>query len=96
MPCYSITVNALDLGKVGPIAPDLLKLAMESLGIPAGQWTLQGSKVVIRATYGSDAAKITQDQIAQAYSTQVVKRTALKMGWQLKQTGANKYQVIKR
>lgn len=38
----------------------------------------------------------SQAEIRQAYSTQIVKQTAKKFGWTLKQTGPNQFQTLKR
>lgn len=93
MPCDSIIRNTVDIGKVDP---GLLEKAMTDLGVPRDYWRHVGQSVQITSYAGAAWAGVTQDNIKQAYSAQVVKTTAAKMGWQVKQTGAFKYQVIKR
>lgn len=96
MPCDSIITNRVDLGKVNL---DLLTKAMTALGVSASQWRYDGAQVIIqgaRWAMSSSVANLTQAQIKQAYSTEVVKHTAASKGWQLKQVAPNKYQVAKR
>lgn len=89
MPCDTIQTATVDLGKLDPV---LLDLAMADLGL-TGRYVYDRAigKITMRG-YGQP----TEAQIKQAYSAQVVKQTAKKFGWQIKETGRFQYAVTKR
>jgi hypothetical protein len=84
MPCDTIQTTTVNLGKVNG---DLLAKAMQSIGCP--YFTYDGERVRVA---GKD---VTQNEIKVAYSRQVVMSQAQRFGWQFKQTGPNKFEVIK-
>lgn len=89
MPCDTVQTATVDIGKLDPtLAADALKaLGMETLV------SYSDGKLIQRGRY---AGQDISAQFKVQYSHQVVQQTAKKMGWQLKPTGANKYEVIKR
>lgn len=92
MPCDTVQTNSVKLAD--NTDPTLLARAMAALGIPAGRYTHDAAagQVIIR---GSTGANITKANIAQAYGAEVVKATAAKRGWKLKQIAPFKYAVTK-
>lgn len=94
MPCDSIQISRAKLA--GNVDPGLLEKAMLELGISRDQYEHDAARqlVVMRVARGVTAP--SQAQITQAYSAQVVKSTARKNGWQLKQLSQFKYEVIRR
>lgn len=88
MPCNTIQTVTVDLGKVDPL---LINSAIQALGFQ-DYVSYRGGKLYIR---GRDETETTR-QVKQAYSAEVVKQQAKKMGWQLKQTAPFQYQVVKR
>lgn len=92
MPCDTLQTNTVKLAD--NVSPDLLGRAMLALGIRSGQYTHDAAagQVVIRGYTGQN---VTQAEIAQAYSAEVVKATASKRGWKLKEVSKFKYVVTK-
>lgn len=104
MPCDTIQTVGVDLGKVDP---GLLTLALTELGLNpqkngnritfyGGSYdtttktaTLSSSRMA-----GTNAEELTA-KIKRAYSAEVVKATAKRYGWQIKETEPYKFQVIK-
>lgn len=103
MPCDSIRTNSVDLSSIGRIDLKLLAAALNALGLGAAvqtDGTIQGRNVYYGGGQltlsGYTATQIKLDQVKQAYSAEVVKSTAKRFGWTLKQVEPFKYQVIKR
>lgn len=107
MPCDTISTMGIDLGKVDP---ELLFKALQALNLSPvkyeqmgritwdnGYYDLQTKQATIRtsAMQGEGSVESVTASIKRAYSAEVVKATAKKYGWQLKQTAEFKYQVIK-
>jgi hypothetical protein len=98
MPCYTITqvkliLNNADIG--------LLKKALEGMGKTVYQDGLkrlswQGG------SYNKDGGLLTVrdkdkgNAIQRAYSKEVIMTKAQRFGWTVKETGQNKYEVLKR
>lgn len=106
MPCYSRIESTVELGQ--NTDPLLLAKAMQALGYeverlgqkPAdgfafAKGSLDGEFVGGRLTFWSVRA-IDQNEIKRAYSTEVVKATAQRFGWQVKQASPNKFQLSRR
>lgn len=106
MPCDTIRTNSVDLASIGRIDADLLASALNQLGIRC----TVGSTGTVKYISGSNvnwqpgqdlnlyrgASGISLDQVKQAYSAEVIKSTAKRYGWTLKQTAQFKFQVVKR
>lgn len=93
MPCDQITTNTVKLG--GNIDPDLLARALLALDVRSGQYTHDPATESVTVRTLRNGKPITQAQIAQAYSAEVVKSTAAKRGWKLKEVSKFKYVVTK-
>jgi hypothetical protein len=95
MPCDSISTNRVKLAE--NTSPELLAKAMAALGVSPGQWyhDKAAQEVVLRVSRSNAAGEITQANIAQAYSAEVVKATAAKRGWKLKQVAPFKFVALK-
>jgi hypothetical protein len=59
-----------------------------------GSMWIEGGELKATSADG-EKLKGLVSQIKRAYSAEVVKQTARRFGWQVKQVGVNKYQVIK-
>lgn len=98
MPCDRIQRTDVDLGKVDPT---LLAAALNALHLNAVH---QGERIYFRnGSYQNGTLTlqgVNVDErtatIKQAYSGQVVRSTAKKYGWQVKEVAQNKFQVVKR
>lgn len=98
MPCDSIRETQIDLGKINP---EILTAALNRLGLNA---RIQNG--IIRFTGGtfyegrltstSLNAEEQAKEIRRAYSGEVIRTQARKYGWQVKETGKNQLEVIKR
>ena len=102
MPCDQIRQTSVDLSALGKIDLGLLAAAFRDLGL-GGE--VQMGKVISldRGSYDAVTGKLqvygiapSMDTIKRAYSAQVVKVTAKRFGWQIKQVGQFEYQAIKR
>jgi len=90
MPCDTVQITGIQLGKVDAA---LLEAAMASLDYQRYQWKLIGEEVQVRGQ------RLTDEDISAvkvAYSQQVVKQTANKFGWQLKQISPTQFVAVKR
>ncbi len=103
MPCDTIRTTSVDLSSIGKIDVELLARGLNALGLGATvqtDGTIAGRNVSYSGgrleLSGYSAGRVTLDQVKQAYSAEVVKRTANRYGWTLKQTAAFKYEVVKR
>jgi hypothetical protein len=89
MACESIVLNSVNVGRLNP---KLLDRALAALG-----WTSHGYGLISL----NDGRRITirgasiAGSLRQAYSAEVVKATATRNGWALRQTGAFAYEVVK-
>jgi hypothetical protein len=106
MPCDSISTAEIDAGKFS--GPHLLA-ALTALGLnprheayktytfAGGTFRSDTGKFTFTGGYVNDryAAEKTA-QIKRAYSAEVLKSQAKRFGWQLKQTGPQKYVIQKR
>lgn len=88
MPCNSIQTATVELGKVNA---DLLRIALEGLGISYYQY--QNGVLTIQ---GRTIPRDLEAKVKQAYSKQVVLTQAKKFGWQLKEVKPFQYQITKR
>jgi hypothetical protein len=107
MPCDQVITNTVDMPKM---QPDLLLRGLKDLGArnvrnigsaiyfttATGDYRLTSGVLV--GLDGQDARTVGQqaDALKVAYSTNVVKATAARAGWNLKQVGATAYVVQKR
>jgi hypothetical protein len=100
MPCNTMQMTTVDIGKVDH---KIFMLAMANLGLNPrlqgdsiyfqnGIYSIADKRLELR---GSDIEMRTAE-MKRAYSGEVVKSTAKKFGWQVKELGANKFQVVKR
>jgi hypothetical protein len=101
MPCDTIQLNRIDLGKVNQ---DILKQALEGLGIKnfnGYDFTHMGTRVYIQdgelsSRLDRKELENLRNNIKVSYSKKVLAQASQKFNWQVKQTGQNKYQFIKR
>ena len=89
MPCDTITTAEIKLSE--STNPELLKLAMADLGVRS--WAYSKGLLQINRQAVSDELIA---KVKVAYSRQVVFSQAKKFGWQMKEVGQNKYQVVRR
>ena len=106
MPCDTIQTNTVNLGNLGD--RQMLKRALEGMGHSNVQVTADGSVTFGDAYSGGviypngrmdtrgAATGIEANAIKRAYSTEAVKLSAAKFGWQLKPVGVGKFQVIRK
>lgn len=99
MPCDTMQVSGVDLGKVDP---PLLIQALQAMGqVPSqqGEWIRFNQGTYNTRTKECNVRRYGAEQftaqVKRAYSAEVVKSTAKRFGWQLKQVGEYKYQVTK-
>jgi hypothetical protein len=101
MACESIVLNSVNVGRLNP---KLLDRALAALGWTSHGYGLislnDGRRITIRGA--SIAGSLSDEELAQvagrlkqAYSAEVVKATATRNGWALRQTGAFAYEVVK-
>lgn len=101
MPCDSIQLNTVEVGKMDP---SLLRAALQHLGATgAGEYagrvvfTLEGQRCSIqngRITVPAGYEHLA-DQVKQSYSRQVVTYAARKNGWTVREVRPNVFQVAK-
>jgi hypothetical protein len=107
IPCDSINTMGINLGKVdSTLLFDALKALDLAPYINGDTIYFQGgtyNKTTKEATFRQSrmsGLNLTADemtaQVKRAYSAEVVKTTAKKYGWTLKETAPYQYQVIKR
>jgi hypothetical protein len=95
MPCDAIQLMRVELPKMDKALRDLALKAMGAVVQSSGflyqgdLYRFEGDRLV-----GRDAS--VADTLKQAYSAEVVKYTARRAGWAVKQTGQFQYQVFKR
>ncbi len=87
MPCDRIITQSVDLSKCG----DLALLATAAASIDMMGCTLNGRVITGNQRYVGMVA----DRLKQAYSKQVILKTARVQGWKVKDIGNNKLQVVK-
>lgn len=102
MPCDSIITNTVDLD-VANKNGTLLRAALEAMGaygITASQsFFLNGEYYqIVNGQLRSSAANLetTANLVKRSYSAEVVKAAAKRNGWQVKQTAAFAYEVVRR
>ncbi|MET0742988.1 MAG: hypothetical protein ABWY78_06420 [Microvirga sp.] len=103
MPCDSIITNTVDLPKMHP---GLRAAALKAIGVTAdkyGYFTHEGQSyqiqngiVVGRSGQSQETVGKVADLIKRSYSAAVIKTTAARNGWALRQTGPLSYSVIKK
>ena len=107
MPCDSIITNSVDMPKMHP---DLLNRALKALGVENvstyGQqtsFTYKGQRYTLtrgelRGNSGQSEQEVGRvaNLLKNAYGHQVVKATAAKNNWTIKQTAAHAYVVQRR
>jgi hypothetical protein len=97
MPCWTVSNSTVDLGKM---QLDLLHAALAAMGL--NPVTLPTGIRFAGGFYDKATGKMTGtslpavNEVNQSYAAQVVKTTAQKYGWALKQTAQYKYEVIRR
>ena len=99
MPCDTIQTNTVDLPKMNA---GLLGRAITAIGgTRAGSATRFRLRGYIYDAYGGELESTdpnvgkVADELKRAYSGEVVKYTAKRNGWTLKQTAAYEYEVTK-
>ena len=98
MPCDTIQTNTVDLPKMHPA---LLAKAITALGarqLSPAYFQLRGQTYRVRSgELESTDPNVGQvaDELKRAYSGEVVKYTARRNGWTLKQTAPYAYEVTK-
>lgn len=103
MPCETIQLNRIDMPKMQPA---LRARALVAMGIDAAQaargtfmqgghwYRIQGGELTSTTATRAQVEQ-TANLMKQAYSGEVVKYTAQRNGWKLKQTAAFQYEVVK-
>lgn len=102
MPCWTITTVKLELKNA---SLDLLKKALEAQG--KQNIYVNTAMGIVTWGYGRDGYNKNTGQISvqtksdgnairRAYSAEVVKKTASRFGWQVQQSGENRFAIIKR
>jgi hypothetical protein len=106
MPCDSVILNRVELPAMNRKLTDLALVALggQALHYAGQSFTIKGFAGYFRiagatliGVSGQDAETIGKaaDLLKRAYSAEVVKYTAKRNGWQIKQTAAFAYEVIK-
>lgn len=106
MPCDTIQRSKVSF-KLNATDTGLLKTALTSLGYSVGQTHkgLSFSKYGANGTFVNGEFKATingreedfdVNEVKRAYSKEVVKATSKRFGWNLKETGENQYEVVRR
>jgi hypothetical protein len=97
MPCWTVTTTKLELKNANLI---FLKKALERLGYHVFErggiltWEngeYRNGNLTMRGANGEAEGK----KIRQAYSGEIVRAQAARMGWKVQQKGPNRYQVVK-
>lgn len=103
MPCYTRINSTVEFGPATDAA--LLAAALRGLGYTVTQMGKNLSFArydndVVTGTYANGRMTISgtvdQNLLKRAYSAEVVKSSAKRFGWQVKQTGPQQFQVTKR
>lgn len=101
MPCDSIQLNNLEVGKMHPRLLALALAQLGALGIAQGAsvttFSLEGQRIVIRNGEMTVPAGFEgiADRVKVAYSRQVVMHSAKANGWKVRETRPNVFQVVK-
>lgn len=104
MPCYSRINSTVEFGQ--NTDAKLLAKALRAMGYTV----TEAGKSLAFAKYASDApitgtfrdgtmtinGSIDEMEVKRTYSAEVVKSAAQRFGWQVKQPGANQFQVTRR
>lgn len=103
MPCNQIRRTSVTLVNADP---NMLLDALEGLGYYFAkahrkvEMTDQEARVALGSVYDGQTLRltgsITENQVKQAYSKQVVREVANRYGWRVKETGSNKYTATRR
>jgi len=103
MPCDSIITNTVDLPKMHPKLRAAALKGLKVTDIEDDEFSYQGNRYALRGgvLVGLDGQSQREvgrvaDLLKQQYSTAVVKTTAARNGWALKQIGPNRYAAVKR
>lgn len=102
MPCDTVQLNRIDLPKMHPA---MMARAVASMRATTdhnarnfyhgGHWySITGGELTSRTATLADVQK-TAALLKKHYSAEVVKYTAQRNGWKVKQTGAFQFEVIK-
>lgn len=94
MPCDSLQTSTVDIGKLDP-ALAALAIAELSKDNPAFINASYANGTLTIAGYRLDKQYAAR-QVKRAYSAEVVKSTAKRYGWTLKETAKYQYEVIRR
>lgn len=103
MPCYTVQTNSVD---VPTLNPTLRGRALVSMGVAGatpqllnfqhgGHWYRFGRGELTSTTATVEQLQEVAALVKRHYAAEVVKYTAKRNGWQLKQTGQFAYEVIK-
>lgn len=100
MPCYTVQTNSIDVPKMNPAMRGRALVALGAT-VHGSVFTYQGNRYWFSGSQLS-AQDVDADQVAKVaalvkrhYSDQVIKYTAQRNGWKLKQTAPFQYEVIK-
>lgn len=95
MPCDSIQVSTVDIGKLDPV---LARAAIEALRATGDRlWRYVAfTDGALQVSGGVPFTDELKAQFKQAYSAQVVAATAKRYGWTVKEAGQNKFALSKR
>jgi hypothetical protein len=97
MPCWTVSNSTVDLGKM---QLDLLHAALAAMGL--NPTTLPNGIRFAGGFYDKATGKMTGtrlpdvNEVKQSYAASVVKSTAQKYGWALREVSKYKYEVIRR
>ena len=107
MPCDSISLNRVDIGKMDPALHRATDPDMEAAGWSVAYRTLgttsyqnpRGDRIVMINGQGLSSELPTatiatfRNALARAYSKQAIYSKAQRHGWKVRQTGVNSYEV---
>lgn len=104
MPCDTIRTTQIDMGKLD--APTLTT-ALNRMGLGAtnhqglvsfsgGTYNVATGQLDARSNRRGFNADSLKNNIRKAYSGEVIRSQAKRFGWQVKELGNNKFEVVKR
>ena len=105
MPCWFTQVNAVELGHIDRaiLQEALANAGFKNVVIKDASWDLRnssGERISILWDKGKIHTERGKEHVAnelkRAYSVEVVKRTAKRLGWKSSQVNPNQFQVTRR